>query len=347
MVPVIFAILKFIGLLFLGIFLFMLLVILLVMLSPLKYRIKGKGDKEEDISGEAKVSWLLGIIKILVTYNQKENPIIDIKLFGIPITNRKKKKKTKKKRKRKKGKQNKQKKQKKQKKQTNTPFVQDPPKEQTLHTREKTNTYPPEVPRKKIVQPPKIESIPMQMPKQKTGVRRVKIDSIKEEPIDPEILKLDEKIMGTESMPNKSEAEKSTDEKSGSNKTKIDLLHTYWRKFQEVEDKKGMMKGLKKLFKRMITGILPENLKIKAKIGLTEPSLTGQFMGFVGILTAKFGDNIKITPDFTQTTIEDIEIEVKGKIIFGYFLYAMIAFVLAKPIKRQLWKLWKGRKQHE
>ncbi len=126
----------------------------------------------------------------------------------------------------------------------------------------------------------------------------------------------------------------------------MDRLHSYWCKFQEIENKREIYIALKKLLKRVIRGILPNHLLLKATIGLGEPSYTGYFMGLVSVLTAKFGKNIQIKADFTRLAAEDIEVAIKGRLVAGYFLYSLLAFAWTKPIRRILIKLWKGRKQN-
>lgn len=48
--------------------------------------------------------------------------------------------------------------------------------------------------------------------------------------------------------------------------------------------------------------------------------------------------------DFERLAAEDIAIGIEGKIRLGSLLWAMLAFVLAKPVRRAAMKLWKERK---
>ncbi len=114
-----------------------------------------------------------------------------------------------------------------------------------------------------------------------------------------------------------------------------------------MEDKKGIAKALWKFIKRMAKGILPGHLIIKGTFGTGDPVWTGYLLAMAGILKGKFGEDLEIKGDFAKATAENIVVRVKGKIVPGYLLYSTLAFALAKPVRRLLITLWKGRKQHE
>ena len=69
-----------------------------------------------------------------------------------------------------------------------------------------------------------------------------------------------------------------------------------------------------------------------------DPPTTGYLLGLAGILVTKFGNDIQIKGDFTKATVEDIEIRVKGKIVLGRLLWAVLAFGLTKPVRRAIRK---------
>ena len=112
------------------------------------------------------------------------------------------------------------------------------------------------------------------------------------------------------------------------------ILKELW----SIEDKKQIFKAFGKLLKRLMKGILPGNFFLKATIGTGDPPTTGYLLGLAGILVAKFGNDIQIKGDFTKATVEDIEIRVKGKIVLGRLLWAVLAFGLTKPVRRAIRK---------
>ncbi len=111
-----------------------------------------------------------------------------------------------------------------------------------------------------------------------------------------------------------------------------------------IEDEKGIFSALGKLLKRLLKGILPGNLSIKGTFGTGDPTTTGYLLAAAGILTARFGNDIQIKGDFSKAAAEDVEIRIKGRIVPAFLLWAVLAFLLTKPVRRALWRLWKARK---
>ena len=161
--------------------------------------------------------------------------------------------------------------------------------------------------------------------KQPKTMRRVKLSEIAEKPPEPEEIEDDAFFTGEE-QEKAEEPEK---------KEKIPpILKELW----SIEDKKQIFKAFGKLLKRLMKGILPGNFFLKATIGTGDPPTTGYLLGLAGILVAKFGNDIQIKGDFTKATVEDIEIRVKGKIVLGRLLWAVLAFGLTKPVRRAIRK---------
>lgn len=206
-----------------------------------------------------------------------------------------------------------------------------------------------EIPKK---EPPKEEirkeEIPKEEPKEskkepntvrpmqkKQGMRRVRLEDIEEEkPTEPE----------REDIPDDLDEAFFTGEDGDAEEKGENPL---WKQLLAVEDKKGIAKALWKFIKRMAKGILPGHLIIKGTFGTGDPVWTGYLLAMAGILKGKFGEDLEIKGDFAKATAENIVVRVKGKIVPGYLLYSTLAFALAKPVRRLIMTLWKGRKQHE
>ena len=169
----------------------------------------------------------------------------------------------------------------------------------------------------------------------KQGMRRVRLEDIEEEkPAEPK----------AEDIPDDLDEAFFTGEGEDTEETKENPL---WKQLLAVEDKKGIAKALWKFIKRMVKGILPGHLIIKGTFGTGDPVWTGYLLAMAGILKGKFGEDLEIKGDFAKATAENIVVRVKGKIVPGYLLYSTLAFALAKPVRRLIMTLWKGRKQHE
>ena len=301
-------ILKWIGIVLLALLLLILLIVLVVMLSPIKYRLEG--EKKAELCGSFGVSWLFGAVKVDGGYTPAEQLELKVKVLWFTLMGGEEKPKKEKKTKKKKTK-------KAPKAEELKPDLQAAEKVEPKKEEPKAE--------EKTVEKPKVKQQRMEQKQPKT-VRRVKLSEIEEKPPteDTEIILLDEDdafFTGGES-----------EEK----KKKIPpIVKEIW----SIEDKKGIFKALGRLLKRLIKGILPGDIFVKATVGTGDPTTTGYVLALAGILTAKFGNDIQIRGDFTKATAEDIEVRVKGKIVLGRLVWAVLAFVLTKPVRKAIWKM--------
>ena len=304
-------ILKWIGIVLLALLVLILLIVLVVMLSPIKYRLAG--EKKAELCGSFGVSWLFGAVKVDGGYTPAEQLKLKVKVLWFTLIGGEEKPKKEKKPKKKKAS-----KKEEIKKEPDLQAAEktEPPKEEKAAEQPKpAEEKKTEVPKQK-----------MKQPKQPKTVRRVQLSEIEEKPptedMDIQLIEEDEEFFTGE------------EEK----KEKIPpIVKELW----SIEDKKGIFKALGKLLKRLIKGILPGNLFIKATIGTGDPTTTGYALAAAGVLTAKFGNDIQIKGDFTKATAEDIEVRVKGQIVLGKLVWAVLAFALTKPVRKAIWKMIK------
>lgn len=344
MIGVLLFLLKCIGILLLALVCLLLLITLVVLLAPIRY--EAGGEKTDAIRADGQVKWLFVQVVARWQMGDKE-PFVDLLIFGKSLLEKKKTKAKAARKKRKKPR---------------------PQKEGDLiYTREKAappkdtpprpvmeQEVPKEVVKEEVIkeevpkkEPPK-EEIPKEEPKEskkepntvrpmqkKQGMRRVRLEDIEEEkPTEPK----------AEDIPDDLDEAFFTGEGEDTEETKENPL---WKQLLAVEDKKGIAKALWKFIKRMVKGILPGHLIIKGTFGTGDPVWTGYLLAMAGILKGKFGEDLEIKGDFAKATAENIVVRVKGKIVPGYLLYSTLAFALAKPVRRLIMTLWKGRKQHE
>lgn len=359
MIGVLLFILKCIGILLLALVCLLLLITLVVLLAPIRY--EAGGEKTDAIRADGQIKWLFVQVVARWQMGDKE-PFVDLRIFGKSLLEKKKAKAKAARKKRKKPR---------------------PQKEGDLiYTREKAappKDTPPrpvmeqevskEVVKEEVIkeeipkkEPPKEEIRKEEMPKEeppkekipketpeeikkepntvrpmqkKQGMRRVRLEDIEEEkPTEPE----------AEDIPDNLDEAFFTGEDGDAEEKKENPL---WKQLLAVEDKKGIAKALWKFIKRMAKGILPGHLIIKGTFGTGDPVWTGYLLAMAGILKGKFGEDLEIKGDFAKATAENIVVRVKGKIVPGYLLYSTLAFALAKPVRRFIMTLWKGRKQHE
>lgn len=347
MIGVLLFLLKCIGILLLALVCLLLLIMLVVLLAPIRY--EAGGEKTDAIRADGQVKWLFVQVVARWQMGDKE-PFVDLLIFGKSLLEKKKAKAARKKRKKPR-----------------------PQKEGDLiYTREKAappkdtpprpvmeQEVPKEVVKEEVIkeempkkEPPKEEirkeEIPKEEPKEskkepntvrpmqkKQGMRRVRLEDIEEEkPTEPE----------REDIPDDLDEAFFTGEDGDAEEKGENPL---WKQLLAVEDKKGIAKALWKFIKRMAKGILTGHLIIKGTFGTGDPVWTGYLLAMAGILKGKFGEDLEIKGDFAKAAAENIVVRVKGKIVPGYLLYSTLAFALAKPVRRLIMTLWKGRKQHE
>ncbi len=332
MLGILLAVLKFIGILLLGILLLFIFIIVVVLISPIKYRLAG--EKKEVLQGDFAVHWLFGLVRMQGKYLQGSETEITLKILWFPLLGTKKKKRGKKKKTR----------PSQQPMKTGSPVVAREKAATSNHPSQGIYMAEPQVPKKEEEKQPQPEPLQEEFtpidetikeePLTKPRVRRVKLSEIQEKPIAPQEETENEDFFTGET------------ESNSESTSKIDKLRHYLHKFQEIEGKREIFQAAKKLLKRLLKGILPKHLILKATLGLGEPDFTGYLMGLVGVLTAKFGRNVQVKADFTRLVAEDIEVSIKGKLVPGYFLYSLLSFAWTRPVRKILIKLWKGRKQN-
>ena len=303
-------ILKWLGIILLALLILILLIVLVVMLSPIRYRLQG--EKKEALCGTFGVSWLFGAVKVDGGYTPAEQLKLKVKVLWFTLMGGEEKPKKEKKPKKKKA----------PKKEELKPNIQ------AAEKKEEPKAEP-----KKEEAKPKVKQQRMEQKQPKT-VRRVKLSEIEEKPPteDTEIVLLDE------------DETFFTGEETAEKKGKIPpVVKEIW----SIEDKKGIFRALGKLLKRLMKGILPGDIFVKATVGTGDPTTTGYVLALAGMLTAKFGNDIQIKGDFTKATAEDVEVAVKGRIVLGKLVWAVLAFVLTKPVRKAIWKMIKFLKNKD
>ena len=303
-------ILKWLGIILLALLILILLIVLVVMLSPIRYRLQG--EKKEELCGTFVVSWLFGAVRVDGGYTPAEQLKLKVKVLWFTLMGGEEKPKKEKKPKKKKA----------LKKEELKPDIQ------AAEKKEEPKAEP-----KKEEAKPKVKQQRMEQKQPKT-VRRVKLSEIEEKPPteDTEIVLLDE------------DETFFTGEETAEKKGKIPpVVKEIW----SIEDKKGIFRALGKLLKRLMKGILPGDIFVKATVGTGDPTTTGYVLALAGMLTAKFGNDIQIKGDFTKATAEDVEVAVKGRIVLGKLVWAILAFVLTKPVRKAIWKMIKFLKNKD
>ncbi|MCI7097489.1 MAG: DUF2953 domain-containing protein [Lachnospiraceae bacterium] len=91
---------------------------------------------------------------------------------------------------------------------------------------------------------------------------------------------------------------------------------------------------LRKGIGRIIRHLRPSDLRIRARIGTEDPSLTGRIMELAAVLYAFYGDHIEIAADFDKKVLEAV-FSVKGRLIPGYLIVKILGMALRILLNRE------------
>lgn len=330
-------IIKVIGFIVLVVFLLLVLMMLLILFSPICYQIAG--NDRECINGKFDVRWILGAIHAYGDYG-KEGLRFSLRLFGLCIYGADKKQKKKKE------------KQKKEEYTQEDVMLSARSKEQDIAEQkqeEKTEKVVEEKIEKETIQKTeqeveqeqKIEQTAQQHSRQKLSgiedIEKENKENKKESKKEKKQKKRAKKVVKSKKTKQK---RVKRDKKENKKKEKLKFYANY---FWNMEDKKELVQGIVTFCKRMLKGVAPKHCAFKATVGTGDPALTGYVLAAVGALHMKFGKGLQVTGDFTQKVIKDVFLEIKGKIMLGYLLYAVLKLVLLKPVLQTIKVIWKGQ----
>lgn len=266
-------ILKILGILIAVIFGILLLVLLLLLFAPFRYRAKVQYGPEP-LKASAGISWLLFVLRVRILY-AGQKPLIAAKVFGIPVYRSDKEKKPKKK------KEEKPKKPPKKKKPSSTPVASE-----ASHQQKQLQKLPDKEPFSKDAQP-EAEHGELPEAEQKQGFFSKIADKIRKlrETIYKIIKKLKQLLRRTEAVK---------------------------EIFSKEENKQAISFAWSQL-KHLLRHILPKKVSGTLVYGSGDPCSTGQALGVLAVLYARYGELLSVQPDFEEKRFE-CDINLKGRI---------------------------------
>ena len=306
-------VLKIIGKAILWILAVILLLLIIVLVSPVFYEIKG--EKYDKAAFLAKVKVLFGLISINVEYYGDELKAL-IKIFG-KIINFANEKNT-------------------EKYSSNEVNLENEISEKNIvhsqHDSSEINSKKPErktaVPDgKRSAAPYTAKTISAEKSEMKQEIRKVKFDDIKEP--DGLLESSEVKIKRVKMADDKAEEQKETAENDETQK--IDL--NYFRKMPKEERKK--------IFRAVLRGVKPKDFYAKGVVGFDDPALTGQVVGALWALNGILDKRIEAKASFDKVIMEG-EACVKGYIVPAAMLFYILRFLAVKPVRKIIILLIKG-----
>lgn len=314
MLAIILGILKFIGLLLLGILGLLLAIIFIVLLVPLRYR--AGGSYYGELKGAASVSWLLHILSCQVKYDGETD--MCIRVFGIRIGGRKKPK---------------------------TDEAEDVVTETEVKAADRADTAQTDISGADTV-----DTVGKNVTKADTGdgaCGEKPISGAEQKAAD---LSADEKKRKARK---KQEEKKRKKSGFGNPIEKIrvtfqgicDKLKLLKEKkdqalaFINQEDNRRTFRLIKRQAVALIKHILPGKIKGRIRFGFDDPYTTGQILTWVSPFYGLYARNLQLIPEFEESVVEG-ELNLKGRIRIGTLLAIAVRIYMDKNF-RVLLKKWR------
>lgn len=316
MLHIILGILKIVGIILVTIIGILLLVLLLILFFPVSYQIKG--EKDQDITGNVKVSWLFHLIAFYVTFENNARST-KLKILGIPIRFDKIKKEKPEKKKKSKldagtlpvtiklpSTNNEEDKYKENDEENDEEIVHENPRIQKLQEIEITT----EKNEKENLIIGFIRKLIKIIKGIYAGIKNIKFT----------LERIYDRIIAIKSFANQIlDFLKDENNQAGFHTVKIQLLRL-WRHMK------------------------PKKYKLDMNFGTGDPASTGQLLGVMSFTYPVFKNNLKIMPDFEKQILEG-NFFLKGRIQVYMLVWIAISLYREKNIKSMLDQLQKLRRK--
>lgn len=283
---IILAILKWVGIVLLCILLLLLALVLCILFVPVRYRISVQCTDQWRVRGN--VSWLLYIFKL--SFDTTAEQGTRLRIFGIPVSRNKRRKRPKSTKKRKKKKE--------------APSIREKMPSETHKNLPGKSAGEAKV--QKSLQPEARKKAEVQKSLQPEGRKSTQPEN-------------------REKMRNGwwSRIRKRLDALYGRIKKTILSIRDIFDKIKAVDrEELEMIRLLLQKTGRLLKHIFPKKLRGWIHFGTSDPALTGEILGALGVFFAMYGQGIRVTPDFEQSVFEG-EAEIRGSLM-GIVLLILI-----------------------
>lgn len=301
---IILIILKITGILILAILGLVVVLTLVILFVPIRYKSIGDFEKDEGFKHHiyAKVTWCLHIVSVTFSRIENKNDFV-IKIFGINID--KFKKKPQKSSSKKKNRKNKDTKTlvKKDTKQNTDHNIDKPKENKVLNTSSDNTTNKTSPSAEKTNSQVNIKRATEQSACEDKKIGIFDKIKLKIKAILDKIQNICEKIK------------------------KYDHVKNSFIEYLRKDESKTAIKKIKKISYKLIKHILPRKLKANLGFGFEDPSTTGTTLGALSMLYVIYGDNLELEPDFDKQVLYG-KYKLKGR-IYIYFLL-IVAWKLYK-----------------
>lgn len=347
-------ILKILGLLFVSVFTLVLIAVALLLFVPLRYRLEG--HKAEDYAVEARLSWLLRILRVKITYASESKLFYEVRLLWFLLLSNdeawkaahEEKKKQKAEKRTQKAEQKKQKQ--KEKRAKARAKLQKKKQKTAKLTADKAGVSGKSAPQAAG------KSGADGTQARNNGAESVKAQGSGADGVQAQIGGVDSKIKnpaGFETESSEESSQQNGDEKKNwfiricdkiksviakiKNKLKaiLNTVKALWHKadavvtFLKDETNKAAFGASWSTLVQILKHIGPTKIQGYLAFGMDDPATTGYILAVLGIFYGKFGKSFSIRPNFEEKQFET-ELRAKGRIRMSRFVHLA-------------WKLWRNK----
>lgn len=297
--------LKWFGILLLVLLGLLLFLIVLVLLTPVRYRgsLEKKEEPEEVFTADGLVSWLNPLVRVRLRFSQKKFSYA-VRIFGVRLIDSERPKKEKKPKKRVKS---------------------------ELQETQKADKFSGE--KIKVAEGDETVHKALTEENESSGEQQEATDGTEKKSILRKIVSFFEKVRA---FPKKIK------EKVFRLRKQIQLL---WHKKEKIglflQDEIHLL-AMGKAWNtvgKLLRHCLPGKIKGQVYFGTGDPESTGKALAGLGILYAAYGKGLNVTPDFYEKHLI-AELAFKGRVRFGTLLGMVLKLIRDKQVK-QFWKDWK------
>lgn len=122
----------------------------------------------------------------------------------------------------------------------------------------------------------------------------------------------------------------------------IQRLKNLWN----YPDRKEIVDTSIKLIKRILKTLFPQKLDVNLEVGFDNPAITGYILALSSILTLYFGNTINVYGNFEKNTLNG-KLDAECKFRLYRIVWALLAFIITKPIRKIIWNYLKNRRKEE
>ena len=338
MLHIILGILKIIGFLLLLIFLLLLLIVLTVLFVPIRYQVLG--DLHEDIFIEGKVTWLLRLVSLVVSFRDRKLEY-SVKVFGIHVVKSESSDRTK----------------------TSAKNIKSGTKKDEAFSEEDEGIEPEILMNEEVqvsTEPPKkkekiqnqtkpeqvenvekevpvLEEIPVQADLKKEAIKQGHVkEASPKQSVGEKIRKIIQKIKDViEAIKDKIRNIHQTIENLKKKAAKV-------KKFLDAKETKNTLHHLKCEIFYLLRHIRPRKLEGNLRLGLDDPGSTGQILGYLSIIQGITGNHLQVEGVFEKKVTEG-NVFLKGHIRLCHFIKILLSLLFDKNVRITIKRLLKMR----